>query len=324
MPLTNSPGGIASWGVPVLPQDAFSGPAYFVCNRAGVINGPGTSMDRPQVSIADALAKLSTDATQGSRIFVLEGHAENVTASNTFSGAALGPNLGAQTIPAGCRIIGLGVGRARPTLTFTAAGSTLTLAAANSGLENMNLLCAQTGSVTNTALVTVTAQGCLLRSLNMQLAATATALATTGVSMSSAANETVFDDVTQYTVTGTPTSGISTTGTTGPSRVKVTRCMLRLLLSSTTGGVIDTSAASGTAPADWDISYSDFANNTAASTVVLKFVASMTGMVRWCGIGFKNATGAATVFNAFGNVENIETYATTVGKAGLIAGTVSG
>lgn len=335
MPLTQFPNGVTSFGVPGTPgsvYDGFSGPVLFVGNRsplgspyASVARGDGLSADRPLPSIADALAKIGSDTTSGSRIYVLEGHAENVTASNTFSGTdAGGPNTGAQVIPAGCRIIGWGQGRAKPTLTFTAAGSTIALANANSSIENINLLCPQTGTTTTAALVTVTAAGCSVIGGTMQMSSSATALATTGISLSSAANEFTVANVNGYTVTGTPTSWLSTTGTVGASRVNVMFNRVRLLLSATTGGIIDTSSASGTAPTNWDIRECDFANLTTNSTVVLKFVSGMTGQVAMCGLGFTNATGAASVINPFGNMENIQTFATTVGKAGLIAGTVSG
>jgi len=334
MPATNF-SGVASYGVPLAPgsvYDAFSGPALFVCNRsplgspyAQLARGDGTAADKPLPSIADALQKVGSDTTSGARIYVLEGHAENVTASNTFSGTdANGPNTGAQTIPAGCRIIGLGVGRARPTLTFTAAGSTIALAAANSGIENMVLLCPQTGTTTVAAMVTVTAAGCQVMNCTMQMASSATALATTGISLSSAASEFRTESCMAYGTTGTPTSWLSTTGTVGPARVAVRFCDVRLPLSATTGGCIDISANSVTAPVDWEVREGIFANNTANSTVAIKGVTGATGQLIGCGIGIKNATGAATAINPVGNWELIQCFATVPGKAGLIVGTVSG
>lgn len=334
MPATNF-NGVASYGMPVFPGsvfDANSGPVLFVCNRsplgspyAQVTRGDGTSADRPLPSIADAAQKVSADTTGGARIYVLEGHAENVTASNTFSGTdANGPNTGAQTFPAGCRIIGLGVGRSRPTLTFTAAASTIAFANANCSLENFNLLCPQTGTTTTAAMVAITAAGCQVLACMQQMASSATALATTCISLSSAANEVRVENCFAYGTTGTPTSWLSTTGTAGPARVQVRFCDVRLPLSATTGGCIDTSANSVTAPADWEVRECIFANNTTNSTVAVKLVSGMTGQFLGCGLGIKNATGAATAINPIGNCELIQTFATVPGKAGLIVGTVSG
>ncbi len=334
MPATNF-NGVASYGMPVFPgsvADAFSGPVFFVCNRsplyspyAQMSRGDGTSMDKPLPSIADALQKVGADTTGGSRIYVLEGHAENVTASNTFSGTdANGPNTGTQTFPAGCRIIGLGVGRSRPTLTFTAAASTIAFSNANCSIENFVMLCPQTGTTTVAAMVTITAAGCQVFNCLQQAASSATALVTTCISLSSAASEARIEGVVAYGTTGTPTSWLSTTGTVGPARVAARFCDVRLPLSATTGGCIDTSANSGTAPVDWEVRESVFANNTASSTVALKFVSGMTGQVKDCGLGIKNATGAATAINPVGNLELIQTFCTVPGKAGLIVGTVSG
>ncbi len=79
MPLTNYPGGVSSYGVPLFGAgsvyDMPWGASWFVNNRTGIINGDGTSRDRPMVSLADALARASAYDT----IFVGPGHAENVT-----------------------------------------------------------------------------------------------------------------------------------------------------------------------------------------------------------------------------------------------------
>src|SRR5215831_12262776 len=92
MPFTNFPGGVASFGIPQAGQgslyDMPSAEVYFVCNRNGVTNGDGSSRDRPMLSIADAIAQIKTSTGQvtgAAFIYVLSGHAENVTGSNIFS-----------------------------------------------------------------------------------------------------------------------------------------------------------------------------------------------------------------------------------------------
>lgn len=328
MPITNYPGGLASFGVPVTPgsvYDVFSGPVYWVCNRAGVAVGDGTSRDKPLASIADALAKLTGDITGGSRIYVAEGHTENVTASNTFSGTATGgPNTGAQVIPAGCRIIGCGLGRARPTLTFTAVASALALANGNCGLENFNLLCPQTGTTTVTAMIQLTGAACQIVDCLFQLSSSATALANLGINLGAVAHEATIVSCQAYGVTGTPFAFLVSATTTAPNRVFIGWCRIRLPLSVTSSGAIDFSAASAAGPVDLEIRECTFANNTAASTVALKLATNATGQVVRCGLGIKAATGAATAISAIGNAELIECYATVPGKAGLIVGTVSG
>lgn len=302
MPSTNFPGGVTSYGIPVFGSgsvyDVPPTNVWFVCNRSGVINGDGTSRDRPMLSIADALARSAIHDW----IYVLAEHAESVTASNVFSGtASSGPNTGAQTILKGVRIIGEGRGACRPALTFTAAASTIAMAASCASLENFQLLCPQTGTTTVAAMVTITAANCSVVKCNMQLSSSATALCTTGISTSSAATEADLSYNVAWGLTGTPTSWFAPTGTVGANRITVTFNNIQLPLSATTGGCVDLSANSGTAPTDWYMYRNVFVNKTTNSTVALKGVAGCGGEVveQFCGIA--NATGGATAINTPGS-----------------------
>lgn len=329
MPTTNFPGGVSSFGIPMAGQgslyDMPSAEVIFVCNRAGVVNGDGTSRDRPKVSIADAVAGIVTTSglTSGAAfIYVLSGHAENVTGSNIFSASLV--NTTAVTIPAGTRIVGEGLGTARPVLTFTAAASTIAFAAANCSLENMILQAPQSGTTTVAAMFTVTAAGCLVRGCQFQMATSGTALVTTGISLSSAASDTFVLDNIGYGTTGTPTSWLSTTGTTGPKRVTIARNNVTLILSSATGGVVDASASSGTAPTDWYITDNNFGNNATNSTVAMKGVAGLTGFAAYNNLGITNATGGATAFNTPGNIFGGQTLGTVQAKNGILTPVASG
>lgn len=322
MPATNLPGGVASYGIPVTGPgsvyDVPCGKLWFVCNATGTVNGDGTALNKPMSSLADALARAGTYDT----IYLLAGHAENITASNVFSGTASGgPNTGAQVVPTCCRIIGLGVGPSRPTLTFTAAASTLALANAGSSIENCVLLCPQTGTTTTAAMVTVTAAGCIVRGNRFNLASSATALATTGVSLSSAASDCYITDNTADTTTGTPTSWISTTGTTGPNRVSVQRNTGMLLLSAATAGVVDVSANSSTAGVDWVVTDNNIGNKTASSTVVIKGVASWGALIAYNNLYALTTTNlATTTVNTPGNAVSFQNYVAASAKWGIVGG----
>lgn len=322
MPFTNFPNGVASFGVPSPTggiYDVPSGEVLFVCNRAGVTNGAGTSRDQPLTSIADAIVQIATtNPSKAAIVFVLAGHAENVTGSNIFSASLV--NTTAVTIPLGTRIIGEGTGMIRPTLTFTAAGSTVALAAANCTIENMILLCPQAGVVTCAAMVTVTAAGCKLLGLDQQLAASATALATTGISLSSAANDCEISNFPiVYDTTGTPTSWLSTTGTAAPARVKVLGNNVSLSLSSASGGCVDGSAATVTPGVDWVVVGNFFGNNTAASTVAAKFFAGWTGAFAYNSMLTINAA-TTTAVTAPGNMGLIGNFVSQPTKFGIAAG----
>ncbi len=291
--------------------DVPSGATWYVCNRSGVVNGDGTARTRPLPSIADAIAVGGSFDT----CYVLANHTENVTASNTFSGSTV--NTGAMTIPIGFRIIGEGQLTRRPTLTLTAVASTLLLSNSGCSIENMTILCPQSGSTTTTALVTITGSSCALRSNSFTLAASGTALATTGVSLGSLASNAQIDDNSAITFTGTPTSFISTSATTAPGRVRIRRNIARILLSSATGGVIDFTSATGTAPVDWIISDNMMSNLTAASTVVIKGVASATGHIVNNYLETVGGTAAATAITTPGGMVMFGNLVAQAGKTAI-------
>lgn len=321
MPLTNFPGGASSFGIPLVGQgtvyDMPQGNVWFVNNSTSVPSVPGqtgTSKQSPFQSLADALARASTFDT----IYVGAGHAENVTASNVFSGtASTGPNTGAQVIPAGVRIIGEGAGTNRPTFTLTAVASTFALANANSSLENIRILCPQTGTTTTTTLVTVTAAGCAVRVCQFQGSSSATALCTTGISLSSAANDFQATDNTGFTVTGTPTAWLATTGTAAAARVQILRNTVRWLMSGVAVPVVDFTSGSVTPPADWVIADNALANLTAASTVVVKGVASATGFIIFNYLETVAGTAAAVAITTPGGMTMYQNFVAQGGKQAI-------
>lgn len=321
MPLTNFPGGVSSYGIPLTGQgsvyDMPCDDVWFVCNATGTQNsgGPiGTSRNNPFQSLADALAR----ADQDDVIFVLPEHAENITASNTFSGtSSTGPNTGAQTIPVNCRIIGEGTGTQRPVFTFTAAGSTLALANAGSTIENCILQGPQTGTTTVTTMVTVTAAGCAVKSCRVQLASSSTALVTTGISLSSAANDFVASDNFVDAITGTPSAWIATTGTAASARVQILRNTARIPMASASTPVIDFTSGSVTPPTNWVIADNCLSNLTAASTVVIKGVASATGHIVFNYLETVGGTAAAVAITTPGNMVMFQNFVAQAGKQAI-------
>lgn len=330
MPITNFLGGVSSFGIPVTGPGVYDVPpgrVWFVCNRTGATSVSavtGTTRDAPFLSIADAVTAIATvNPTLGDVIYVMAGHAENVTGSNIFSASLV--NTTAVTIPAGTRIIGEGKGNQRPALTFTAAASTIAFAAAGCSIENVQMLCPQTGTTTVAALVTVTAAYCSVVGCDMQMASSATALCTTGISTSSAATGFSVTDCTGWgAVAGAPTSWFAPTGTVGANRINVLRNNVQLVLSATTGGIVDLSANSGTAPIGWLISDNVFANNIASSTVAMKGVASCGGVVQYCSFGITAATGGATAVNTPGSWQMDQVFGGIIGKTGISITPASG
>lgn len=120
MPLTNFPHGI--FATPNLPGSAgippTTGNIWFVDATGGSSAHDGKSPSTPLATIDQAIDKCT--ANNGDQIWVMENHAE------TISGAtSLVPDV------AGVSIFGLGEGRQRPTLTFSATTSKIAVSGAD-------------------------------------------------------------------------------------------------------------------------------------------------------------------------------------------------
>ena len=122
---------------------AATGDVVFVDSATGSSNGDGSSL-RPFSTLENALNKSGLSA--GDTIVVMEGHAE------TISGAA-----GAAIDVAGVRVVGMGVGNRRPTFSFSATDSTITMTAASCSLENIITLATIDNVV---SCIVVSAAGC--------------------------------------------------------------------------------------------------------------------------------------------------------------------
>src|SRR5579872_208361 len=327
MPQTNFPGGVSSLGFPVFPGTIYEVPqgrVWFVNNnrtQALQASGDGTTRDTAFVSVADALAKIATtNPTKGDIILVGAGHTENVTGSNIWGNSLV--NTTAQAIPQGTRIIGEGIGSSRPTITFTATGSTIAFANQDCSIENM-VLTAPAGSVSVTAAITSTSSGLIVRN-NWFAAITGTASQfTTSVLLASGSNFSYILDNYAYAVAGTgaPTNWVATTGTTGPTNVYIQRNTAQLALSATTAGLVDVSSASGTAPTNWLISDNTFVNQIASATVCIKGVAGWTGTACYNNFGGGVTTNmTTTAINTPASLMSFKNFCGSGGKWAIVGG----
>lgn len=127
MPLTKFPGGISSFGMPVmgglLPPT--TGNVFFV-SSVGSNGNDGRSPESPFATIDYAIGKCT--ASQGDLILVLPGHAETISAAGGITADV-----------AGISIIGLGNGSNRPTISFGATAATFTISAANVTVANLRV-----------------------------------------------------------------------------------------------------------------------------------------------------------------------------------------
>lgn len=129
--MTNFVGTLSVNGVPVLGGGggtipATTGNTFFVDSGTGNNNNSGAVPTEPLATI-DAAVGLCT-ASNGDIIIVMPGHAENISAATSLV-----------VDVAGVQIIGLGHGRNRPVLTFTATAGSIEMDAANTRLSNIVL-----------------------------------------------------------------------------------------------------------------------------------------------------------------------------------------
>lgn len=151
--LTNFPNGISSFGVPVIGGGSLipptTGKYVFVHSGTGSNQNEGDSPSAPMATIDGAVGKCTANA--GDIIIVMPGHAENISAATSLV-----------VDVAGVQIIGLGHGRNRPVLTYTATAGTIEMDAANTRLSNVVLRASVSAVVVG---INVDADGVTLDSL---------------------------------------------------------------------------------------------------------------------------------------------------------------
>ena len=111
--LTHFPHGVASFGIPLVGSSDYTttGNVFFVDSGStarGDNPAKGQAPDTPFSTIDFAVGRCT--ANNGDIIFVMPGHAEDISAATSLVMDV-----------AGVRIIGMGIGRSRPVLTYTVA-----------------------------------------------------------------------------------------------------------------------------------------------------------------------------------------------------------
>lgn len=163
MGLTDFPNGVSSFGVPILG----SGPVFTTGNVFFVDSGNALASDdtssgsrtNPFSTIDYAIGRCT--ANNGDVILVMPGHTETVAAA-----------AGIDCDVAGISIVGIGNGADRPTITHSATGSTLEVAAASVTLENLLF----TPSAASTIIVDVNATDCTIRNCEFRMGTAVTAV----------------------------------------------------------------------------------------------------------------------------------------------------
>lgn len=155
MGVTNYPNGVSSFGMPVLPGvPPTTGRVFFVHSVTGSDGNPGTEPSKPRATIDSAIGLCTAD--KGDLIIVMAGHAETISGATSLV-----------VDVAGVQIVGLGRGGLRPTLTFSATASIISVTAANVLLQNLLLVGNVDNIVTGISLA-ATADGAQLIDIEMR------------------------------------------------------------------------------------------------------------------------------------------------------------
>lgn len=185
---SNQAGGMFS----VVDKEFFPGSIFWVGSTVtGATDGAGYGQN-PEAPVAtiDYAIGLCT-ANAGDVIFVLPGHAENISSAT-----------GCVLDIAGVTIIGLGTGSLMPTLTLdTAAGATISITVANCRLKNLKLYSDFTNGVTAAITVGASADGLVLDGLVMEEAANTKEMLI-GISVAAACNDVIVQNCRFYGVAG--------------------------------------------------------------------------------------------------------------------------
>lgn len=233
----NHPGMMASYGAPFVPTEfaGTGGKIFWVGNRSGLPAGNGSTPDYPMSTLNGALAKCQSG--RGDIVYVLPGHAESLTAADSWS-----------NLVAGTKIIGLGdLGADAPTFTWTATAATVLADVANVRLQNLNLLLAGPLASTTALTVTVgivgTAAGWKIIGCNINVAVDTDQLCTTGLTLAAGCDDWTFANNEIWGgTTGTITGVIVTTGAVDRLKIvgnDIRACATATLLNLSNAAITD-------------------------------------------------------------------------------------
>jgi hypothetical protein len=246
----------------------------------------------------------------GDTVFVLPGHAENISSADQMS-----------KLVAGTNIVGLGVGNSRPTFTWTASGSTFLLDVDNVVINNCILLMEPgTGSVTVTAPMTISAAGCGLVNCRVRTATDANAKTTVALALSDAADDCFLIGNRFFGAT----AGECTTQVdiAGADRLVMKNNVFHAATSSVAVGTVRFKT---TAATNIQLENNMYVNKKASSTCAVTGVASVTGTSTNELFAYLDTSSLTMWLTSPGLMHFREAYVSNVaGENGVIANTVSG
>lgn len=269
---------------------------------------PPGLQDRLIASVQKALSY--TVANRGDTVVVLPGHTESIAAADGWS-----------NLTAGTKVLGLGTGVNRPTITWSATASSMLLNDANVTLDNLRLLLAPAaGSVTVTAAITVSAVGVTIRRCYIEVGTTAARFTTTGITVASGADDFQFTSNQVFgSLTATPTDVLLVNAAV--ARPKILSNDIQAATSAAAHGVVAFTTAAAT---NIQLKGNFMANYVAASTVACQVVTGVTGVTSDNYAQTVNASAATAITIAAAGPSSFNNFICQAGKQPIAATTGAG
>lgn len=279
MGFTNFPGGVSSFGNPVLPSTYYA-KVLWVGNTSGLRAGNGTGPNDPLPSLfgaQGALAKASP--TGGTLIRVMRGHAENVSAADMASDT--GTNKSITILGDGDVEVRPGLNSNRPTLTWTAAAATWLFDTVGIKLINFNLFLAgattSSTALTVAAPITVSANGCVIACCYINAGVDVDQIVTVGITTTAAADGFWFYGNT-VRVSDVAAAGTTFLRIVGGDTIRIQENDIVYPTSSAAIGAVQ---ALTTAPTNIRVERNYIEGVASGQTAALTFMANATGISRF-------------------------------------------
>lgn len=305
MTTTNFPGGISSFGVPVLPSGGglippTTGTVFFVKSTLGnnTVNS-GLDPSTPFATIDYAIGFCT--ASKGDVIVVMPGHAESISGA-----AAIACDV------AGITIVGLGWGNLRPTITLHTAATTIAVSAANVTLRNLRIATDVDAVVT---CISITAAGCTLDAVDF--VETASCAALQFVLTTAAADDLTIINCRWIQTQTAATALQQWIVLTGADRARISNNYANLKGYATSNPANGVIVGATTASLDVEIVGNRFIHLNSTGNIPISLLANSTGFVGYNSVHSSKTAiaGQVALASAYGS----ENYASnTVNTSGLL------
>lgn len=267
----NIPAGLVNYGEYMQNSPSYRRKVIWVGNASGLPAGSGKSPESPMSSLVGTGGALAAaTSTFGTRIYVLPGHAESVSAADWASSTGTNQNI---------EIVAMGYGTNRATLTWTAAASTWLIDTANITIANFRLKCAGAAATPALSVATafvVSAAGFNLIGNDIEVGIDADTLCTDCITTTAGADDM---KIVGNRVHGGPlaeiTTFLTTTGATDRLLIQDNR-ITASVVTAATGVLLNLGNA---AMVENDIIGNELHNTTASSKYVITPHATSTGLV---------------------------------------------